>query len=147
MNNDKCWCECKEHHICEKYYIWNPATCSFKNGKYLASITDDDSVITCDEIIEETTNSIPTSFNEKKQPVRHKISILYAFLVITILLLIAFSIYCYLIKYKSKQKHLLPFHDSNNELALKRMVCVCVCVGGVNLTPLFFPKLYLLEKG
>ena len=31
----KCWCECnKKHHICEKGYIWNPATCSCKNGKY-----------------------------------------------------------------------------------------------------------------
>ena len=36
----------------------------------------DDSVITCDEIIEET-KTVPTSFNEKKQPVKHKISIFY----------------------------------------------------------------------
>ena len=36
-----------------KYYIWNPATCSCENGKYLASIIDD-SVIMCYEIIEET---------------------------------------------------------------------------------------------
>ena len=50
-NNDKCWCECKKHHICETDYIWNPATCSWKNSKYSASIIDD-SVITCDEIIE-----------------------------------------------------------------------------------------------
>ena len=46
-------------------YIWNPATCSCENGKYLVSITDDDSVITCDEIIEET-KIIPTNFNENK---------------------------------------------------------------------------------
>ena len=25
-NNDKCRCECKKHHICEKDYFWNPAT-------------------------------------------------------------------------------------------------------------------------
>ena len=25
----------KKHHACEKDYIWNSATCSFKNGKYL----------------------------------------------------------------------------------------------------------------
>ena len=37
--------------ILEKYYIWNPATCSCENGKYLASIRDD-SVITCAEIID-----------------------------------------------------------------------------------------------
>ena len=53
-NNNKCR-ECKnpkKHHICAKDYIWNPATCSCENVKYLASIIDD-SVITCDEIIEE----------------------------------------------------------------------------------------------
>ena len=49
-NNDKCGCECKKD-ICKKPYIWNPATCSCENGKYLASIMDD-SAITCDEIIE-----------------------------------------------------------------------------------------------
>ena len=50
-NNDKCRCECKKHHICEKGYIWNPATCSCEIGKYLASIIDN-SVIMCDEIID-----------------------------------------------------------------------------------------------
>ena len=30
--------------------------------------------------------------------------------------IIAVSIYCYLIKYRAKQKHLLPFNDKNNEL-------------------------------
>ena len=42
--------------------------------------------------------------------------ILLAFLLITIALLIAVSIYCYLIKYRAKEKHLLKFHDTNNEL-------------------------------
>ena len=37
-NNDKCRCECKKHHICEKDYIWNPSTCFCKNEKYLESI-------------------------------------------------------------------------------------------------------------
>ena len=41
----------KKHHICEKDYFWNPATCSCKNGKYLANIIDN-SVITCDEVID-----------------------------------------------------------------------------------------------
>ena len=50
-NNNKLLCECKKHHICEKDHIWNPASCSCKNDKYLASIIDD-SVITCDEIID-----------------------------------------------------------------------------------------------
>ena len=51
LNNNKCRRECKRHNICEKKYIWNPATCICKNGKYLASIIDD-SVIKCDEIID-----------------------------------------------------------------------------------------------
>ena len=34
-----------------KNYIWNAATCSCENEKYLASIMDN-SAITCDEIIE-----------------------------------------------------------------------------------------------
>ena len=42
----------KKKHICKKDYIWNPATCSCKNSKHLASIIVD-SVITCDETIEE----------------------------------------------------------------------------------------------
>ena len=50
--------------MCDKGYIWNPTTCSCKNGKYLANIIDG-SVITCDNIIEET-KTIPTNFNEKK---------------------------------------------------------------------------------
>ena len=49
--NDKCLCDCKKRHVCEKDYVWNPATCSCENGKYLANIMDD-SAITCAEIIE-----------------------------------------------------------------------------------------------
>ena len=117
-NNDKCWCECKnpkEHHICKKDYIWNPATCCCENGKYLASIFDD-SIITCDEIIE-TTEIPPTNFNEKKVTCKTKnFYILLAFLSITIALLIAVSIYCCLKKYKAKQKHLLPYHVTNIKL-------------------------------
>ena len=42
-----------------KIYVWNLATCSCENGKYLASIVDN-SVIMCDEIIEaEGTKTIP----------------------------------------------------------------------------------------
>ena len=41
-----------------------------------------------------------------------KFYILHAFLLITIVLLISDSIYCYLIKYQAKKKHLLPFHDT-----------------------------------
>ena len=48
--------------------------------------------------------------------------ILLAFLLITTTLLIAVSIYCYLIKYQAKQKHLLLFHDTNNELKRKHLL-------------------------
>ena len=41
-------CESKKRHVCEKDYIWNPATCSWKYGKHLAIIVDD-SVSTCDD--------------------------------------------------------------------------------------------------
>ena len=26
-NNDKCQCECKKRHVCEKDYVWNSPTC------------------------------------------------------------------------------------------------------------------------
>ena len=41
-NSGKYKCECKnlkEHHVCKKNYIWNPATCSYENDKNLASTT------------------------------------------------------------------------------------------------------------
>ena len=49
----------------EKDYVWNPATFKCENRKYLASIVDD-SVITCDEVIEsnnEEIKTIPINFN------------------------------------------------------------------------------------
>ena len=42
----------------KKKTIWNPATCSCKNGKHVWRMVHD-SVITCDEIIKET-KTIPT---------------------------------------------------------------------------------------
>ena len=63
LNIDNRLCECKKHHICEKDYIWNPATCSFKNSKYLTSIIDN-LVTACDEMLE-TTETIQINSNEK----------------------------------------------------------------------------------
>ena len=70
-NNNKCQCECKnlkDHFICKNGYFWNPAKCSCENGKYAGSIGN--SVVICDEIIEETkiipTKSIPTKSNSTK---------------------------------------------------------------------------------
>ena len=48
-NYNKCRCECKKILLCEKDYFWNPATCNWENGKYLASIMND-STITWDEV-------------------------------------------------------------------------------------------------
>ena len=82
----------KKHYICEKDYIWNPVTCNCKNGKYLASIIDN-SVITCDEII----NAEAKSYNEKTKTIPRNIicetksfCILIAFLLVIIAFLIAF---------------------------------------------------------
>ena len=115
-NNDKSRCEYKKRHLFEKDYIWNPATCSCENDKYLESIMDD-SAIRCNQIIEEETKAVTTIFNEKNAICKRKnFYILLSFFLITIALLIAVSIYCYLIIYKTKQKHLLPFYITNNEL-------------------------------
>ena len=90
-----CACLCACVHVCvclcvkKLHYIWNPATCSCKNRKYVRSINDD-LVITCDKITEGyrtklfqfTTNSTSTNF-----------FILLSFLLVTLTLLIADSIY------------------------------------------------------
>ena len=107
----------------KKDCICNPSSCSCENGKYLVSFLDD-LAITCDEIIdaeaklnEEETKTYPTIFNEKNITyVTQIIYILLNFLLITIALLIAVSIYCCLIKYWGKQNHSLPFHFTSKEL-------------------------------
>ena len=72
------------------------------------------SAFMCDEIVEsydeQKKKTIPTNLNEKKAIFKTQ------FLLITITLLMAASIYCFLIKYRGKEKHLLPFHVRNNEL-------------------------------
>ena len=109
-NKSKCGYECKKHYICEGNYVWNPVTWNCENGKYLASIMYG-LVITCDEESrDEEIKTILTNCNEKKVTCKmQNVHILLAFLLITIALLIAVSIYCYLIKYQTK--YLSPFHD------------------------------------
>ena len=90
----------------KKNYFWNPATCSYENEKYLASIMDDSAII-CDEVIDveaksndKETKTVTVNFNEKKATCKmQNFYILLAFLLITIVLLTAVSIYYYLIKY------------------------------------------------
>ena len=36
--------------------------------------------------------------------------------------MIAVSVYCYLIKYRAKQKHLLPFHANNGNNEMKEFL-------------------------
>ena len=66
----------------------------------------DDSTIICDEVIkqyDEEIKTIPTNFNEKSITCKAQNSyILLAFILITIALLIAVSIYWYLMKYRAK---------------------------------------------
>ena len=123
---DKCVGSCNTHNdLCNKVYVpnktedlnlnvWNPSRNSCENGKYLASIMDNSAII-CDEAVQSYEEK--TNFNEKNATCKtQNFCILLAFLLITITLLIAVSIYCYLIKYRAKQKHLLPFHFTNNKL-------------------------------
>ena len=96
----------------QKNYIWTLVRVVVKDEKYLASIMDD-SVILCDETIDtEETKTDPQNITCNPQ----NFYILLAFLLISIAILIAVSIYYYLIKYWAKQKQLLPFHVSNNEV-------------------------------
>ena len=102
----------------EKRLYWNTVTCSCENGKYLSSIIDN-SVITCDKIIDAEANSYDkeTSFNTRKAACKTlNFYIFVVFPLIIIVLLITVCIYYYLIKYQVKQKHLLLFHIINNEL-------------------------------
>ena len=117
-SNDKCRSECKKY-ICEKDDFQNPATCNCENGKYLASIVDDSAII-CGVIESYAKLSLKDdyeqiNFKEKEAIWKTKnVYILLVFLLITIILFIAVSIYCYLIKYQ--RKHLWPFHNTNNKL-------------------------------
>ena len=61
------------------------------------------------------TKTIPANFNEQESTCKmQNFYIFPAFFLITMALLITVSIYCYLIKYRARQKHLLPFHDANS---------------------------------
>ena len=77
----------------------------------------DDSTIICDEVIksyDEEIKTIPTNFNKKKVTCKTRIFyILLAFLLITIALSIAASIYSYLIKYQTKKNNFYRFTTQN----------------------------------
>ena len=74
-------------------------------------------MITCDEVIEEEIKTITTKFNEKNVIYKTKnIYILLIFILITVPLLTAVSIYYYLIKYRGK--YLFPYNLTNNKLII-----------------------------
>ena len=107
-DNNKCQCMCKKCHVCEKNNVWNPATCNCENGKYLTSVMDDSSII-FNEVIDADADAEDkaksndeaklynkTNFNEKKATYNtqnFQKKVLLKFLLITIVLLIAVSIY------------------------------------------------------
>ena len=67
----------------------------------------DDSANICDEVIDayNEIKTILTNFNGKRVTCKtQNFYVLLAFLLITVALLIVVSIYCYLIKYRAKQK-------------------------------------------
>ena len=77
----------------KKDSIWNPDACLWKNDKYLASLIDV-LVITSDKVIE-TAKFVPTKAVLTKSASTNLCTWL-TFLLITIALLIAISIYCHL---------------------------------------------------
>ena len=64
-SNNKCWCERKKHHVCQKDYIWNLSTCSCGNRKYLVFKYYYIKIINMEaKLYNEEPKTVPTSFNE-----------------------------------------------------------------------------------
>ena len=79
--------------------------CSCENDKFVGSIIDN-LVIMCDEIIKKTKSTATKSTSAKAAPRKNNSTNFYILLVFYILL-IAVSIYCHLLNYRTKEKHLL----------------------------------------
>ena len=119
----------------------------------------------CDEIIDAETKSVTKNFNEKKAICKTKnFFILLAFLLIMIALLIAISIYCYLINYKKTKTYIAILHyklqikkvlywwniikmeskDVSKETDIKNRSCYyfddMMRVGGISFTDIFWIK-------
>ena len=74
---------------------------------------------------DEETKTVTTNFNGKNVVCKTKnVYTLLILLLITIVLFIAASIYCYLLNFKSKEKHLLPYYVINDKLINDRIVNV-----------------------
>ena len=108
----------------ERLYLeLNPAICRVRNSIYYISLASmiDDSVIASGEIINVDADAkshykaIKTILKNMKCETKSFYFVL-VFWLITIGLLRTVSVYCYLIKYKAKQKHLLHLYVTNSEL-------------------------------
>ena len=108
----------KEKLYLWKRFIWNPSACTCENGKYLEIIIGDSVIVCIVEVTKaDTTNTIPIIFNEERLSCKiENFYILLTFVLIAMPLLIIVNIYCYFIKHRSKQKYLLPYHDTSNKL-------------------------------
>ena len=93
----------------QKKLHWNPTACIWKNGKIVQSITEN-SIVICNKIVDNK------NYSHKICSSKMYFYILLTFLLITIALLIAVSIYSYLIKYQAKEKPLLPCHYTISKL-------------------------------
>ena len=82
-----------------------------------SKIIDDSVITTCDEIIEGETKTITVNFIEKNTLCEtNNFYISHAFFIFHLPILVVAPINCQLIRYKTKQKHLVLFHVTNNEL-------------------------------
>ena len=104
------WKNPKEHNSCEKDYIGNPDTYSCKNCNYLASIIDE-SVVMWWNYRRNKNSYKKLQWKKVIYKTKTKITLL-TFLLITTAFLTVTSIYYYLIKYRKKQKHLLPYYNT-----------------------------------
>ena len=91
----------------QKDYIWKPSTCGCETNRYLKSVADD-LVITHYEIIN-VSDTATINVHDKEATCNMDNYYVFSlfFLSLTILLLIA-TIFYYCIKYRSKQKYILP---------------------------------------
>ena len=78
----------------------------------------DDSATICADVIDVDSKLSSKDGNDETKEIKRvtcktqNFYVLLALLLITMALLIALSMCCYLIKYRAKQKHLLPFHNT-----------------------------------
>ena len=78
--------------MCKNDYIWNPTTCSCENDEYLGSFIND-SVVTCDEIIEPTKHTTANFGDRKATCKKDNLHIFFNFLLFTVLPSIIATIY------------------------------------------------------